>query len=130
MLDNAGLYIETYALLSALTSNATALGLAERTIKQSLLTQQWNAKTGVIKEGGGPAAEQNDNIGFKSVLIRALYRSYAYLQDEQLKAAVLEYINIQYYGLTQLASDSKTRPITYGRTWTGPYELSTSHTQL
>lgn len=128
--DNTGLYISTYALLSSLTSNTTALTLAERTIKEALVTPGWHNKNGIIKEGAGPAAESNDGIGFRSVLIRGLYRSFGYLKDEQLKAAVLEYINIQYYGLTQSASDSKMVPVNYGRTWAGPFELSTSHAQL
>lgn len=129
--DNAGLYIATYALLGSLTSNATATALAERTAKQSMIHPDWHADSGVIKEGGGPAGDSNDGIGFKSVLVRGLYRSWEYFWDEQLKHAIREYINIQYYGLTQLASDNQKQPVNFGRTWSGPkFELSTSHAQL
>jgi hypothetical protein len=65
------------------------------------------------------------------VLVRALYRSYPYCKDAGLKAAIVEYVNIQYYGLTQLDADSKTQPVEYGRNWAGPaYQGSTAHAQL
>ena len=74
--------------------------------------------------------EGNDNITFKSILIRALYDSFNYFGDEELKNAVREYINIQYYGVTQLGSDNPAAPVNYGRNWVGPYAASTAHAHL
>lgn len=63
-------------------------------------------------------------------MIRFLHKSMDWFGDEDLKSAVRYYINIQYYGITQLASDNGSKPVRYGRNWLGPYVLSTDHSQL
>jgi len=110
-IDNIALYIATYAELGYLTSNSTAIQLAETAIVAAMNTPQWNNNQGIIKEGEGDAIGENDAIGFKSVLIRYLTKAYPWISDNDIKAAILQYINIQYYALVNLASDDKYAPI-------------------
>jgi predicted alpha-1,6-mannanase (GH76 family) len=125
------LYIAIYAELGHLTQNSTATGLAERTAKAAMTTGQWHTDKGVIKEGEGDAAVSDDGIGFKSIMIRYLAKVHPWLADEGVKAAIVQYINIQYWALTTLASNSATHPVQYGRNWNGPaYTVSTVHAQL
>jgi len=131
MEDNAGLYIAIYAELGHLTKNSTATGLAERTAKAAMSTGQWNTASGIIKEGEGTATGSDDVMGFKSIMIRYLAKVYPWLADEGIKAAIVQYINIQYWALTTLDSDSSTHPVKYGRNWNGPaYTVSSVHAQL
>lgn len=91
----------------------------------------WNDPQGIIKEGEGSATASDDSIGFKSILIRYLTKAHPWLTDEDVKAAIVQYINIQYWALTTLSSDSPSHPIRYGRNWTGPaYNVSSEHAQL
>jgi len=129
--DNSGLYIAAYAELGHLTKNATATSLAQRVAIASMNTPIWNTASGINKEGAGDEAASDDSIGFKSIMIRYLHKAYPWFTDEAVKAAVVQYINIQYWALTQLGSDSSTHPIRYGRNWTGPaFNLSSEHAQL
>jgi hypothetical protein len=124
------LYIAVYAGLGHLTNNATATHLAERTAIAAMTTDVWNTAEGIIKEAEGPATASDDAIGFKSIMIRYLAKAHPWLNDENVKAAILRYINIQYWALTTLDSDSPT-PIRYGRNWTGPaFNVSSEHAQL
>ena len=91
----------------------------------------WNNPQGIIKEGEGSATASDDSIGFKSILIRYLTKAHPWLADEDVKAAIVRYINIQYWALATLDSDSPSHPIRYGRNWTGPaYNVSSEHAQL
>ena len=64
-------------------------------------------------------------------MIRYLQKAYYWIKDEDIKAAIVQYINIQYYALTHFAADSDTMPIRYGRNWTGPaFNLSSQHAQV
>lgn len=118
MTDNAGLYIAGYSLLGSLTGNDTAIGLAARTARESINTPQWNNDQGIIKEGAGSPG-RDDGIGFKAVLIRSLLNSYRFF-DKSLQTAIIDYVNIQYYAVTQLNSDDSKKPTSYGRNWAGP----------
>lgn len=63
-------------------------------------------------------------------MIRYLQKVAPWLADDELVGAITEYVNIQYYALTQLDSNSPTRPVRYGRNWEGPYSMSSDHAQL
>ena len=63
-------------------------------------------------------------------MIRYLQKSAPWLGDDELVQVITEYVNIQYYALTQLDSDSKTKPVRYGRNWEGPYSMSSDHAQV
>jgi hypothetical protein len=94
-------------------------------------TGVWNTAEGIINEAEGSATASDDAIGFKSILIRYLAKAHPWLSDEGVKAAIVQYINIQYWALTTLSSDAATHPIRYGRNWTGPaFNVSSQHAQL
>ena len=83
---------------------------------------------GIIKEADGLNATAADfDISFPPVLINYLRRASQYFSSD-LQAAITQYINIQYYGLTQLDSNNPEAPLTYGRNWTGSYVSSTPET--
>jgi predicted alpha-1,6-mannanase (GH76 family) len=129
--DNQALYIALYAELGHLTSNTTATDLAKDAIKKAFAASApWNNAQGIIKEGKGNETVSDDAIGFKSILIRYLQKSIPWLQDDDLTNAITEYVNIQYYALSQLDSDDKNKPLQFGRNWEGPYSSSTDHAQL
>ena len=96
-----------------------------------MTTTAWNSDNGIISEGNGDPSAQTNVQGFKAILIRYLHQAYPYLTDSDTKQAIIDYVNIQYYGLSQLDSDSQSQPVNYGRNWTGPgYENTNPHTQL
>lgn len=91
----------------------------------------WNTPSGVMKEGEGNPKETNDVVEFKAILTRYLLKAYPWLEDQHLKAAIVKFVNVQYWGMVTLDSDSAEHPITYGRNWTGPsYSTWTSHSQM
>ena len=129
--DNVGLYIASYAILGSLTNNDTAIQLSEQSAVAAMNTYVWNTPQGINKESDGESANSDDSIGFRAILIRYLHKAHPYLQDQSVKDAIVRYINIQYWALTQLSSDDINQPIRYGRNWTGPaFNISTEHAQL
>ena len=127
--DNSGEYLAAYATLGSITNNSTAIDLAQRTAKAAIQTTQWNNDQGVLIDGNGPVNESSDGVEFRAVLIRDLHLAYDYFTDDQLKADIIQYVNIQYWALTQLDSDSGSMPVNFGRNWSGVYELSTGPAQ-
>lgn len=129
--DNTGLYIALYAELGLVTKNSTATQLAERSVIAAMTTKNWNTAKGINKEGEGPVGSSDNIIGFKSIMIRYLAKAYSWFADVDVKAAILQYVNIQYWAMTTRASDSQSHPVNYGRNWTGPaYSVSSVHAQL
>lgn len=129
--DNQGLYFAVYAELGFLTSNDTATRIAKDAISVALSSEApWNSDNGIISEGKGDATKSDDGIGFKSIMIRYLNRVLPWLDDSKIAEAMREYVNIQYYALSQLDSDDKTAPVRFGRNWQGPYTVSTRHAQM
>ena len=124
------MYIATYAQLGYIKNDTAATASAKAAIDAALHTPLWNDPKGIIKEGKGDVTKSDDGIGFKSIMIRYLNRASEWITDDDLKAAIQQYINIQYYALTQLDSDSKSHPVNYGRNWEGPYNVSTIHAQV
>lgn len=123
--DNAGLYVAAYADLGNHTNNATAISLAQATAIAAMVTPDWNTPSGIIFEGNGyNSRKELFGMSFRSVLIRFLHQSYAYV-DADTQAAILQYINIQYYAITQLDSNDPAKPTKYGRNWTGEYKDTT-----
>lgn len=126
---NAGLYIAAYATLGNLTSNSTAIGLAQRTAIASMTTGIWNNQQGVITEGQGNVTEGNDGIGFKAILIRYLHAAFPFFSQE-VQEAITQYINIQYWALVSLDSNNPDIPVEYGRNWTGGFQVATGQSQV
>ena len=124
-LDNTALYIYAYANIGNFTTNPTYLQNARAAAIAAMSTTAWNTDQGIIKEADGANATAQDfDISFPPVLINYLRRSSEYFTSD-LQEAILQYINIQYYALTQLDSDNPNAPLRYGRNWTGKYETST-----
>lgn len=123
--DNAGLYVAAYADLGNYTNNATAISLAQATAIAAMVTSDWNTLSGIIFEGDGHnSTKEGFGMTLRSALIRFLHESYAYV-DADTQAAILQYINVQYYAITQLDSDDPAKPEKYGRNWTGEYKDAT-----
>ena len=129
--DNAALYLAAYADLGNYTCNSTALALAKDTAIASMTTSVWNNAEGIITQGVGSNLTSNDfPIIFGDVLIRYLHQYFDYF-DAEVQKAIIQYVNIQYYAITQLDSNSRTHPKLYGRNWTGPgYVLATNYTVM
>ena len=129
--DNIALYLGIYAEIGYLTNNATATSLAEKAIVAAMNTYTWNTPQGIINESEGPDSESNDAIGFKSIMLRYMHKAYYWISDEDIKSAIVQYVNIQYYAMTHFAADSAVSPIRYTRNWTGPaFNISSQHAQL
>lgn len=127
MTVNSAFYFAAYADLGNYTNNMTAISLGQDAAIAAMTTSEWNDNRGIITAGVGKTLNSN---GFKltagPALIRYLHQSYQYF-DADTQAAIIQYINIQYYAITQLDSNSPTAPQMYGRNWTGPaYEIASN----
>ena len=128
--DNAGLYIGAYALMGHLESDSSALDLAKRTAIASMQTSApWNADNGVNKEGQGPDHSNDNSIWFRPILMRGLMTAHPYMPVD-VQAAIVQYINIQYYSLVNNDSNDPKAPVQFGRYWPGPFSVSTSQSQM
>lgn len=83
----------------------------------SLTTDLWNSNKGVLV--GHTMPGQTEVAGLKSVLVRNMALIYP-LMDAEMQAALLQYINIQYWSLVNFDSDDASRPVNYGVSWNGP----------
>jgi len=111
---NQGLYIRAYARLGSLSfaPNATQMAKATTAAYYAMNTTLWNNAQGLITgtfryrntfalislrtlEDTGPTLGDDDGIGFKSVMIRALSGLHTLTQDAQVQADILRYINLQ-----------------------------------
>lgn len=129
---NAGLYIGAQAKLGYLTNDTSAIEKAAKTARASISdTASWNSANGISQEADSQSSPTGDGIEFQAVLVRNLRLAYPYFSSD-LQKDILQYINIQYYGITQLDSDSKTAPKLYSQRWTGPYNTTefSIHTEI
>ena len=80
-----------------------------------MTTSEWNDALGITKQAvGSNLTSTNFTLTFGPVLIRYLDRSYDYF-DADMQHAILDYINLQYWAITQLDTKSKLiRPYTAG----------------
>lgn len=114
-----------YADLGNYTNNETAISLARTTAIAAMVTSHWNTPSGIIFEGDGSNSKKElFGMTFRSVLIRFLHQAYIYF-DADTQVAILQYINIQYYAISQLDSNDPANPDKYGRNWTGKFEDAT-----
>ncbi|KUJ06785.1 uncharacterized protein LY89DRAFT_743424 [Mollisia scopiformis] len=127
VLQTTGNYIAAYTLLSNLTSNATALTIARKTLTSSLTTNIWNTNQGVLLHTSNTSTKV---VGIQSVLIRRLHFVYPFM-DADVQDAIRQYVNIQYWSLVNYDSDNATKPLLYGSSWDGPkYTAATGRTQF
>jgi predicted alpha-1,6-mannanase (GH76 family) len=103
-------------------------------ITASLKTPEWNTDMGVIKQESGEWDKSDDGLGFKLIYVRYLQKVHPWLNDQKVKDAIVQYVNIQYDSLVWLASDSAVKPVNFGRSWDGNggkgYQGSTVHSQM
>lgn len=116
-----GNYIATYTLLGNTTSNSTMLSIARRTALNAMTSNVWNTPQGVLFEATAKDSPgRRSVVGLMGVLIRRLHLIYAFM-DEDMQAAIRQYVNIQYWSLVNRDSDDAEKPLVFGKDWTGPY---------
>jgi hypothetical protein len=97
----------------------------------------WVSQDGILTEHGAYGKgkhdpwKNNDAVGFKSVLIRALAKLYRVLGDcgreTQLKWEIGRFVERQFEALQEKDTNGKGQ---YGPWWDGPMECPTSHSQM
>lgn len=83
------------------------------------------------------ATQNNDAVGFKSVLLRSLVKLYRTLrdegreEDEDGRSKIKAFVQWQWVGLMERNRD-KARPgeMRFGPWWAGPWDTPTSHSQM
>jgi len=133
----------TGALLSACVATYTAtrdhqyVVLGSTLARAAMSRDGWVDSNGVLTEAGayGPerhkAHENNDAVGFKSVLLRALAKFYIVLRrfdlDSELAGLIAEFVRRNYRAVTERDTNGRNQ---YGPWWNGPMDLPTSHSQM
>ncbi|EGN95060.1 hypothetical protein SERLA73DRAFT_187349 [Serpula lacrymans var. lacrymans S7.3] len=115
---NSGKLIEGVAVLAQ--SNSAWSGLLANAVSGATHTTAWQGNNGIITEGADVSAD-NDAVGFKSVLIRALHEAYTRNSgNSALQTLIQSYIDVQYNALANLASTNSGGTIWYSPAWAGP----------
>ncbi|EXJ85174.1 hypothetical protein A1O3_05849 [Capronia epimyces CBS 606.96] len=145
----AGLSPSTYppthsniAALSPSPSTDTYLDLACQMARHAMTRESWIDPDGTLTEraaypGSPPnqksAAENDDAVGFKAVLVRSLAKLYRILsrdclypdvQDQLVRFIAWQFQSLQERDTTANGTGQ------YGPWWAGPMDLPTSHSQL
>jgi len=117
---NSGKLIEGLSVLSKITGDESWQSFMLNTTTAALYTTAWQGTNGVITEGG-VTKEDDDIVGFKSILIRALHEAWVRNPDDaQLQDTIRSYINVQYNALMELASTQYEDTRWYSAAWVGP----------
>jgi hypothetical protein len=110
------------------------LHLAREMAKNSMHRSNWVEEDGTLTEHGAYGKEnhepwQNDDaVGFKSVLVRALAKLYRVLgRQSKLKSEIGRFVETQFDSLQERDRNDNGQ---YGPWWNGPMEMPTSHSQM
>ncbi|KAL1663147.1 glycoside hydrolase family 76 protein [Schizophyllum commune] len=124
---NSGKFLEGLEILVDLTDDDGYRSLAANVANSAMKTGAWNRDDGVITEGASPN-ENNDNVGFKSILIRALDETYNRRKgdNEALRILIHSYVCVQMNALLDLAADGNN----YSSAWAGPAQGFTTWGQM
>ncbi|KAL1745407.1 glycoside hydrolase family 76 protein [Schizophyllum fasciatum] len=124
---NTGKLLEGLEILVDLTDNNDYRSLAVNVANAAMKTNAWHRDDGVIKEGAYPN-ENNDAVGFKSVLVRALDEAYNRRKgdNEKLRILIHSYVCVQFNALLDLAKKGDS----YSSSWTGPAQDFTTWGQM
>ncbi|KAL1701696.1 glycoside hydrolase family 76 protein [Schizophyllum commune] len=124
---NTGKLLEGLEILVDLTDKDDYRKLAANVANAAMKTNAWHRDDGVIKEGAYPK-ENNDAVGFKSVLVRALDEAYNRRKgdNEALRILIHSYVCVQFNALLDLAAKGDT----YSSSWTGPAQDFTTWGQM
>jgi len=92
----------------------------ENTIVAATKNSPWQGSDGVITEGSSDSTD-NDDVGFKSVLIRGLHEAWARNSGNgDLTAFVEAYTDVQWNALESLASTQSGGQTWFSTNWPGP----------
>ncbi|KAI9573886.1 glycoside hydrolase [Boletus coccyginus] len=117
---NSGKLIEGLSVLSDVAGDESWQNFMLNITTTVLYATAWQGTNGVITEGG-VTEEDDDIVGFKSILIRALHEAWARNPgDAQLQDTIRSYINVQYNALMELASTQYEDTRWYSAAWAGP----------
>ncbi|KAK7046403.1 glycoside hydrolase family 76 protein [Favolaschia claudopus] len=123
---NSGKYIEGLSVLGAITGDSQWTSLMINILNSAVKTNVWEGSDGIITEGASPN-ENNDAVGFKSVLIRALAEAWTRnANNGPLTTLIHSYGDVQYNALLDLAATGNT----YSSSWPGPPQGFTSWGQM
>ncbi|KAJ7777129.1 endo-1,6-alpha-mannosidase [Mycena metata] len=123
---NSGKYIEGLSVLAAVTGDSQWSTLMINILNSAVKTTVWQGSNGVITEGASPSAD-NDDVGFKAVLIRGLGEAWIRnTANTALTTLIHSYGDVQYNALLELAATGNT----YSSSWLGPPQAFTSWGQL
>jgi hypothetical protein len=113
------------------------LQLACEMASKSMHRSGWVEQEGVLTEHGAYGKgnhepwKNNDAVGFKSVLIRALAKLYRVLgecgRETKLMREIGRFVEKQFEALQERSTNGKGQ---YGPWWNGPMECPTSHSQM
>ncbi|KAJ6471896.1 endo-1,6-alpha-mannosidase [Mycena sanguinolenta] len=123
---NSGKYIEGLSVLAVVAGDTQWSTLMINILNAAVKTNVWQGSNGVITEGASPSAN-NDDVGFKSVLIRGLHEAWTRnTNNTALRTLIHSYGDVQYNALLELAATGNT----YSSSWLGPPQAFTSWGQL
>ncbi|TRM68594.1 glycoside hydrolase family 76 protein [Schizophyllum amplum] len=124
---NSGKYLEGLNVLADVTGDDAWKSLAVNVANAAMKTSAWQGSNGVITEGASPN-ENNDGVGFKSILLRALDETYNRRggDNESLRILIHSYVCVQFNALLELAADGNN----YSSAWAGPAQGFTTWGQM
>ncbi|KIJ61602.1 glycoside hydrolase family 76 protein [Hydnomerulius pinastri MD-312] len=121
---NSGKFIEGLSVLSGLTGDSNWSNLMLNMVSASTRTTAWQGSNGVITEGAD-TTENNDGVGFKSVLIRGLDEVWVRNSGNgALRTLIQSYTDVQLNALLDLASTNSSGTAWYSPAWAGPAPTS------
>ncbi|KAH7928605.1 Six-hairpin glycosidase, partial [Leucogyrophana mollusca] len=117
---NSGKYLEGLSVLADVTGDSSWSSLMLNVVAASVKATAWEGSDGVITEGAD-VSEDNDGVGFKSVLIRGLNEVWTRNSDNgALRTLIQSYTDVQYNALLDLASTNSSGATWYSPAWEGP----------
>ncbi|KAJ7230371.1 endo-1,6-alpha-mannosidase [Mycena pura] len=123
---NSGKYIEGLNVLAAVSGDSAWTTLMVNILNSAVKTNVWEGSDGIITEGSSPTVN-NDDVGFKAILIRGLHEAWTRNPNNSpLRILIHSYGDVQYNALLDLAANGST----YASTWHGPPQSFTSWGQL
>ncbi|KAH7913098.1 glycoside hydrolase [Hygrophoropsis aurantiaca] len=117
---NSGKYIEGLSVLADITGDNAWSSLMLNMVAASTKATAWEGSDGIITEGAD-VTEDNDVVGFKSVLIRGLNEVWTRnVGNDALRTLIQSYTDVQYNALLDLASTNSSGATWYSPAWEGP----------
>ncbi|EPS95139.1 hypothetical protein FOMPIDRAFT_1025928 [Fomitopsis schrenkii] len=123
---NTGKFVEGLSVLAKVSNDSQWQSLLTNVVAAGLKNSPWQGSDGIITEAAGDTSN-NDNAGFKAVLVRGLNEAFVRnLDDWDLQVLIHSYIDVQYNALLDLADNNNS----YAINWHGPATSYTAWGQL